>query len=56
VEELFCLSTQAFNYFVRKGGFEPATPDVLPPERRERYDRSGRRSRVLVKKLTPPEP
>jgi amino-acid N-acetyltransferase len=51
VKELFCLSTQAFNYFVRKG-FALSTPDILPAERRERYDRSGRRSRVLVKKLT----
>ncbi len=53
IKELFCLSTQAFNYFVRKADFAPTTPDVLPPERRERYDRSGRRSRVLVKKLSP---
>ena len=43
--ELFCLSTQAFNYFVQKGGFRPGTPDDLPPARRERYDRSGRRRR-----------
>jgi amino-acid N-acetyltransferase len=49
--ELFCLSTQAFNYFQQKGGFTPGTPDDLPPGRRERYDRSGRRSLVLVKKL-----
>jgi amino-acid N-acetyltransferase len=48
---LFCLSTQAFNYFVQKGGFSLGTPADLPPERRERYDRSGRRSQVLVKKL-----
>ncbi len=54
VKELFCLSTQAFNYFVRKAGFTPSTPDVLPPQRRERYDKSGRRSRVLVKTLTSP--
>ena len=54
VAELFCLSTQAFNYFVRRGGFSQGSPDDLPPARRERYDRSGRRSRVLVKKLTPP--
>ena len=27
------------------------TPDDLPPERRARYDASGRRSKVLVKKL-----
>ncbi len=49
--ELFCLSTQAFNYFVQKGGFRPGTPDDLPAARRERYDKSGRRSLVLVKKL-----
>ncbi len=50
--ELFCLSTQAFNFFVQKGGFRLGTPDDLPPGRRERYDRSGRRSLVLSKKLT----
>jgi amino-acid N-acetyltransferase len=50
--ELFCLSTQAFNYFVQKGGFRHGTPDDLPPARRERYERSGRRSQVLTKDLT----
>src|SRR5262245_24829939 len=50
-EEVFCLSTQAINYFVQKGGFRMATPDELPPNRREVYDRSGRKSQVLVKKL-----
>jgi amino-acid N-acetyltransferase len=49
--ELFCLSTQAFNYFVQKGGFQLGTPDDLPAARRAVYDRSGRRSHVLVKKL-----
>jgi amino-acid N-acetyltransferase len=49
--ELFCLSTQAFNYFMQKGGFRPGSPDDLPPGRRQAYDRSGRRSRVLVKRL-----
>jgi amino-acid N-acetyltransferase len=49
--ELFCLSTQAFNYFQQKGGFGLGSPDDLPPGRRERYDKSGRRSLVLVKKL-----
>lgn len=51
VERLLCLSTQAFNYFVRKGGFSVGSPEDLPPGRRERYERSGRRSRVLVKQL-----
>jgi amino-acid N-acetyltransferase len=50
--EMFCLSTQAFNYFLQKGGFHRGTPDDLPAVRRERYERSGRRSQVLVKKLT----
>lgn len=52
VGQLFCLSTQAFNYFQQKGGFTPGTPDDLPPARRERYERGGRRSLVLLKKLS----
>jgi amino-acid N-acetyltransferase len=50
--ELITLSTQAFNYFQAKGGFSEGTPDDLPPSRREKYDHSGRNSKVLVKKLT----
>lgn len=50
---LYCLSTQAINYFIQKGGFQLGTPDDLPPSRRDQYDRNGRRSQVLVKKLTP---
>jgi amino-acid N-acetyltransferase len=52
--ELFALSTQAFNYFQAKGGFAAGTPDDLPPARREKYDQSGRNSKVLVKKLNKP--
>ena len=51
VETLFCLSTQAFNFFQQKGGFVAGTPDDLPPGRRERYDKSGRHSLVLLKQL-----
>jgi len=51
VTELFCLSTQTFNYFVQKGGFRLGTPDDLPSVRRQRYDVSGRRSQVLTKTL-----
>jgi amino-acid N-acetyltransferase len=50
--QLFCLSTQAVNYFLQKGGFRLGTPDDLPPSRRQRYDCSGRRSQVLIKDLT----
>jgi amino-acid N-acetyltransferase len=49
--ELITLSTQAFNYFQAKGGFSEGTPDDLPPGRREKYEHSGRNSKVLVKKL-----
>jgi amino-acid N-acetyltransferase len=52
VKDLFCLSTQTFNYFVQKGGFRQGTPDDLPAARRERYEKSGRRSLVLTKKLS----
>ena len=51
LNELLTLSTQAFTYFQSKGGFAEGTPDDLPPGRRERYDQSGRNSKVLVKKL-----
>jgi amino-acid N-acetyltransferase len=51
LEELLTLSTQAFTYFQSKGGFSEGTPDELPPARREKYDQSGRNSKVLVKKL-----
>jgi len=49
--EIITLSTQAFTYFQSKGGFAEGTPDDLPPARREKYDQSGRNSKVLVKKL-----
>ena len=51
---LFCLSTQAINYFIQKGGFKLGTPDDLPPTRREAYEKNGRRSAVLVKVFTEP--
>ena len=51
ITQMFCLSTQAVNYFVQKGGYQLATPEALPPSRRERYERSGRRSQVLTKLL-----
>jgi amino-acid N-acetyltransferase len=53
VQVLFCLSTQTFNYFQHKGGFKLGSPADLPAARREIYDRSGRKSLVLIKHLTP---
>jgi amino-acid N-acetyltransferase len=49
--EIFTLSTTAFTWFQNKAGYSEATPDVLPPPRRERYEASGRNSKVLVKRL-----
>jgi amino-acid N-acetyltransferase len=50
---LFALSTQTFNFFRSKAGFADGTPDDLPAARREQYERSGRKSLVLVKALEP---
>ena len=49
---LFALSTQAFNFFQRKGGFREGDPTLLPAERLARYQESGRHSKVLFKDLT----
>lgn len=54
LDELVTLSTQAFTYFQSKGGFADGSPDDLPPGRREKYDQSGRNSKVLTKRLRPP--
>lgn len=50
--EMFALSTQAFVYLQQKGGFSEALPEALPASRREKYESSGRHSKVLVKDLT----
>lgn len=54
VKEIFVLSTQAFAYFQQKGGFQETTPDILPPARRDKYDQSGRNSKVLIKTVASP--
>jgi amino-acid N-acetyltransferase len=51
VKTIYLLSTRAFNYFQQKGGYKEGTPDDLPPARREKYDASGRNSKVLVKQI-----
>jgi amino-acid N-acetyltransferase len=51
LRQLLALSTQAFTYFQSKANFVEGTPDDLPPARRERYEQSGRNSKVLVRKL-----
>ncbi len=54
LNEVITLSTQSFTYFQSKGGFAEGSPDDLPPARREKYDQSGRNSKVLVKKIKQP--
>jgi amino-acid N-acetyltransferase len=54
LQELIALSTQAFTYFQSKAGFAEGTPEDLPPARRDKYEQSGRKSKVLVKKLARP--
>lgn len=49
---LLALSTQAFTYFQSKNGFLEGSPEDLPPGRREKYEQSGRRSKVLLKHLS----
>jgi amino-acid N-acetyltransferase len=51
LKQLFALSTQAFNYLQQKGGFKEVPPTLLPPERRAKYEASGRNSKVLAKSL-----
>jgi amino-acid N-acetyltransferase len=53
LDALLALSTQAFTYFQFKGGFAEGAPDDLPPARREKYEQSGRHSKILVKRLNP---
>jgi len=52
-EKIFCLSTQAFTFFQHKLGYTEGTVEDLPPARREKYEQSGRHSKVLIKDLTP---
>lgn len=49
MQKIFALSTQAFAYFQQKGGYSEASADVLPAGRREKYEGSGRNSKVLIK-------
>jgi amino-acid N-acetyltransferase len=50
---VFALSTQAYNFFEQKLGYQIVSPDRLPPARREKLLRSGRNSRVLLREISP---
>jgi len=48
---IFALSTQAFRFFEEKLGYEVSDADVLPKSRRDKYEKTGRNSKVLIKPL-----
>jgi amino-acid N-acetyltransferase len=54
MEKIFCLSTQAFTFFQHKLGYAEAGADDLPASRREKYEQSGRNSKILLKTLAAP--
>ncbi len=51
VKTIYLLSTRAFNYFQQKGGYREGSVDDLPATRREKYEQSGRNSKILTKAL-----
>ena len=48
---LFALSTQAFSYFQLKAGFREGQVTDLPEDRRSKYEKSRRNSKILIKDL-----
>lgn len=50
-DRIFALSTQAFRFFEEKMGYTVTDASIMPTERREAYDKSGRNSKVLIKAL-----
>jgi amino-acid N-acetyltransferase len=48
---IFALSTQAFRFFEEKLGYDAADAAVLPKARRDKYEKTGRNSKVLIKSL-----
>jgi amino-acid N-acetyltransferase len=51
---LLALSTQAYNFFQQKGGFVEVGPEALPPERRRKWEASGRNSKIMRKETALP--
>ena len=51
METIFCLSTQAFTFFQHKLGYREGVIEDLPASRREKYEQSGRNSKILLKSV-----
>jgi amino-acid N-acetyltransferase len=54
LETVYCLSTQAFTFFQHKLGYAEGAIDDLPPAHREKYEQSGRNSKILIKSVLLP--
>jgi amino-acid N-acetyltransferase len=52
-KHLIALSTQAYNFFQQKGGFIEVGPEALPPDRRRKWEASGRNSKIMQKAPAP---
>lgn len=53
---VFALSTQAFSFFQDKLGYTEGTIQDLPAGRAEKYEQSGRHSKILIKSLAAANP
>ena len=53
IARIFALSTRAVNYLQQKGGYIESSQEILPKQRRIRYEGSGRNSKILLKELRP---
>jgi amino-acid N-acetyltransferase len=51
MKQVFALSTQAFNYFQQKGGYNEVSPELMPSERRKKWEASARNSKVMSKTM-----
>lgn len=51
VKTLITCTTQTYGFFKSVCGFSDATPELLPPSRREEFVSNGRNSKPLFKKL-----
>lgn len=52
LKSIFALSTQTFSFFEQKGGYKEVAPEALPAARYQKYEKSKRNSRVLIKNLS----
>ena len=54
MRHIFALSTQTYNFFQQKGGYAEVSPDLLPAERRKKWEASARNSKVMMRPATGP--